>query len=210
MEIIINPIHSIICFNSGSAGDLIKGLCLGPSQYQLESGGSILLDNQYFKNVSKKIYHKSMSADEIDFTQVCKIENTHFYMDFYHQIANQIFYIDYPDEAQLRILNAVKQKRHNNDWDNFLKGNLYSIPDPLKEKINTQNVIEVFRIMWFKNLEGWRANKLMHRLNFVDFFDLNKLKNIVELVSGTEITNHNDFKIAHQAWLEKNLDLCPT
>jgi hypothetical protein len=203
----MHSIQSIICFNGGSAGDLIKGLCLG--QYQLESTGAVFFKNQYFKDITKKIYYQTASKNDIDIQKICTVDNTHFYMDFYHDLAKQIFYIDYPDHLQSSILTAVNNKRHQGNWQSFLEWALYSIPKPLQAKITADNTIDVFKILWSKNLQGWRKNPRMCPINFVDFFDSDKLKGIIEMVSNTTITNYDFFKHNHQSWLEKNSDLFP-
>jgi hypothetical protein len=204
-------IQSIICFNAGSAGDLLKILCndqlIQNNNYYLESHGAIQIENQYFKKISKEIYYKSNTIDDIDFQKCFKIENTHFYLPAYHQITHRVFYIDYPDEYQTNILNAVNIKRHCGDWSVFLKNNLYSIPEPLHSKIKLDNVIEVFNIMWMKNLRGWQNNNLLEPLNFLDFADSTKLQDIVKNICGIKILNHEIFDDIYQRWLEKNSSL---
>ena len=202
----MQTIQSIICFNPGSAGDLLKSLCIEKSQYQLESHGGVLIKNEYFKNISKKIYYQSATWHDIDLELLYPVENTHFYIDFYHKIANNIFYINYPNHLQAEILNTVKQKRHHDDWGKFIAWHLYSIPEQLKKYVTVETVEDIFNIMWLKNLRGWQNNNLIP-IELSDFFNYNKMQNIVEKVSGKKIQNINEFDLTYFDWIKSNNNL---
>ena len=200
----MQTIQSIICFNPGSAGDLLKSLCIEKSQYQLESHGGVLIKNEYFKNISKKIYYQSATWHDIDLELLYPVENTHFYIDFYHKIANKIFYINYPNHLQVEILNAVKHKRYHNDWNEFIAWHLYSIPEQLKKYVTVETAADVFNIMWLKNLRGWQNNNNLIPIELSDFFNYNTIQNVVEKVSGKKIQNINEFNLTYYNWIKSN------
>jgi len=203
----VRPIRSIICFNPGSAGDLLKALCLDASQYQLESHGGILLKNQYFKTFTEKVYYQTAEQQDINFELVHQVDNTHFYMDFYNNISEQVFYINYAYHLQIEILSAVNRKRYHNNWDEFISYHFYSIPAPLQKYISTKNAVEVFNIMWFKNLKEWRSNKKLIPIELADFFQYDAMKKIVENVTGKKITNFSEFDHTYHTWIKLNSDL---
>jgi hypothetical protein len=203
----MRPIQSIICFNPGSAGDLLKALCIENSQYKLESHGGILIKNQYFKIISKEIYYQSAACHDIDLELLCPVENTHFYIDFYHKIANKIYYINYPTHLQAEILNTVKHKRYHDDWNEFITWHLYSVPDKLKKYVSVETAADVFNIMWLKNLRGWQNNNNLIPIELCDFFDYYKMQNIVEQVSCKRIQNINDFNLTYYDWIKVNSKL---
>jgi len=214
MENTILPISAIICFNSGSAGDLLLALCLSqlnPSYACfLDANGAINLKKQYFKEITKQIYYKHNTPADIDFNKVNPIENTHYYLDFYTDIAKTLYYINYPDNYQIKILESVKKKRHGDSWINFLEYNKQFLPEFAKQKVTVDNVIEIFSKRWNRNLLVWRANSHMIPINFLDFFNATKMQNIVEKIINQPVIYNEVFQTTYQSWLEKNQDLKST
>lgn len=207
----MQTVSAIICFNSGSAGDLLRVLCLGQltntADYHLDSNGAINLEKQYFKEITKQIYHQQRTQDDIDLTQVTAIENTHYYLNFYPKLTQRIYFINYPDHYQLKILESVKKKRHNNSWENFLESNKKYLPEFARDRVTTENVIDVFSRRWQQNLKGWRNTPGMIPIEFTDFFDSKKMQLVVETVIARPLTDLVVFLATHQQWLEKNQDL---
>jgi len=211
MENVMQAVSAIICFNSGSAGDLLRSLCLDQltdaADYHLDSNGAVNLEKQYFKEITKQIYYQQRVRDDIDLTQVTAIENTHYYLDFYPELTQRIYFINYPDHYQVKILESVKKKRHNNSWENFLESNREYLPEFARDRATINNVIDVFGRRWQQNLKGWRNTAGMIPIEFTDFFDSKKMQLIVETVIAGPLTDPVAFLAAHQQWLEKNQDL---
>jgi len=207
----MSAISAIICFNSGSAGDLLRGLCLdqlaNTSDYHLDSNGAINLEKQYFKEITKQIYYQQGNQSDIDLTQVTAIENTHYYLNFYPKLTQRIYFINYPDHYQLKILESVKKKRHNNSWENFLEFNRKYLPEFARDRVTIDNAIDVFSRRWQQNLKDWRNTDGMIPIEFTDFFDSKKMQLVVEAVIAGPLTDPVAFLTAHQHWLEKNQDL---
>lgn len=214
MENTILPISAIICFNAGSAGDLLLALCLSQLNLSydcfLDTNGAINLKKQYFKEITKQIYYKHNTPTDIDYNKVNPIENTHYYLDLYTNIAEQIYFIDYPDHYQFKILESFKKKRHQDSWLNFLEYNKNSLPKFAQQKVTINNVVEIFSKRWNRNLIGWRANSHMIPINFLDFFNTTKMQNIVEKIINQPIIYNEVFQTTYQSWLEKNQDLKST
>jgi hypothetical protein len=208
------PISAIICFNSGSAGDMLVALCLSQlhnySNFFLDTNGAINLERQYFKQITQQIYYKNLNQSDIEFSNVNPIENTHYYLDFYTSIAKQIYYIDYPDSYQIKILESVKKKRHNDSWEDFLEFNKEFLPEFAKQKVTIDNMIDIFLARWNRNLSGWKNNPHIIPVNFLDFFNATKIQAIVEKIIQRPLTDPNVFLTIWQSWLEKNQNLILT
>lgn len=204
-------ISSIICFNSGSAGDFLLTLCLSQldsqGEYYIDNNGAVNLHTQYFKDITRDIFYGHSAKENIDFTKVRKVENTHFYLDWYPHMCENMFYIDYPDNLQYKILEAVKKKRHKNSWRNFLQYNKIYLPNYFQGKLTEKDVINVFVKQWNKNLTGWRCNPLMTSISFLDLFEIKNIKTIIQTINRQPCRDIETLKTIHANWLEKNQDL---
>lgn len=202
-------IETIICFNSGSVGDLIKVLGLqqlGKTKYHHDDTGAISVNN-YFKHWSREVFYNRNSKESLDLNQASRIENTHYWLDFYPDITKNLFYIDYPDTIQPLILDVVKKKRYNDDWGVFLNQNISNIPQKLQEKINLDNVREIFNLRWLNNLHSWRQNRFLQKIDFLDFFVLDKMIDIVIKISGHKEIDLETFQDTYLKWLDTNQEL---
>jgi hypothetical protein len=205
------PISSIICFNSGSAGDLLLALCLSQLDFQddyyLDKHGAVNLHTQYFKDITRDIFYGNSTKENMDFTKVRKIENTHYYLDWYPHVCENMYYIDYPENLQYKILETVKKKRHKDSWSNFLQDNKIYLPSYFQEKVTEKDVVNVFVKRWNKNLIGWRSNPLITPISFLDLFEIKKILKIIETINKKPCGDIEIIKKTHAHWLEKNQDL---
>jgi hypothetical protein len=207
LEIVINPIRSIIVFNPGSAGDFLTALCLtqlyDTELHRQTKDGRILVDTDYFKHTSQQLFYEQKSIDW-DLSKLKYVENTHYWSDSYKEIADQHFYIDYPDHLQHTVMQIYLHKIFKNDIDKFLDRHLPSLPHGIRSKIDKKNALEVFNIRWLKSLKAWRSNQTLGCVQLADFFDREKLKSIVEIIIKDKIHNHEKFDLLYQEWMEKN------
>jgi hypothetical protein len=61
--------------------------------------------------------------------------------------------------------------------------------------------------MWLKNLKSWRQNLALEPINLEDFFDIKKMRQIVEQLTQSLIVNEELFLNTYQAWILKNKNL---
>lgn len=211
MENTLSTVSAIICFNSGSAGDLLKALCLSQIDarygFSLEPQGAILIENQYFKSVTEKIYHRHLDSKDIDLSRVSPVDNSHYYLDFYPDITKNLYYIDYPDSYDIKILETVKKKRYDDDWGRLLEKNLKHFPFLKRSRIKHEDIQKMFLVQWRKNLSGWRNNSLLQPINFLDFFESEKIQSVVEKIINRPLSKVEVFRSVYDAWFEKNIHL---
>lgn len=201
----MQTIQAIICFNGGSAGDFLAGVCsdqlLGSSTHEISNIGVAELSSK-FKHVTKIGYYNKDAS--VDLSDVMPVENTHFYLDYYPSIARKLFYIDYPDEIARGIVNIFMIKRFDNDPEqmaNFMK-QWYTTP--LQSKLNASNVVDACRINWTKNVRSWRNNPLLEPLYLRDYFDRSLFYNMVETVCQCKIKNYKTLNASYDSWISKN------
>lgn len=201
----MQPIQSIIVFTGGSAGDLLKALCLNQDGlHEVSHAGRIDLHQEYFKDVAEWVYKKQMTVEQMDASKLSWVENSHHYMDFFHDVARHVYFIDYPNQLARSILEIYIEKREHGNPENFLNNHRYSIPVELQRRVTPDNVVDVFEKIWIKNLNSWRNNSQMTAVKLQDFFNSSSMKLLVEQVSGRPITDLERFNQHHQAWLDKN------
>lgn len=203
----MHRIQSIICFNGGSAGDLVKALCLLAWDLdisQQDSNGRIEFDSHYFKHFCKNVYLGTHRIEHIEWDQVWPVENSHFYLPCYAQLAKKLYYINYDDAVNPVILNEYLRKRHKNNWAHFLDYHKNFIPVSLQKHVNDQNCQQVFEINWIKNLKAWRGNSNLMRIEFADLLDRNKILQVVQSITDTQFQDTTAFDKVYQSWQEKN------
>lgn len=206
------PIQSIIVFNSGSAGDFLMGLCCSQIDntlvnYKQLNSGRMLIDNEYFKTSSQKLFYNPDSDMKWDFSKTYKVENSHFWLDAYKDLASRCVYIDYPDQVQESIMDIFIEKVYNNDIQKMLDFNLPNMLPALRPKITINNTKQVYNVLWRKNLIGWHNNKNLTAIELKDFFYKNKLENIVKKLINNKISNQEMFDNIYNNWLSKNTKL---
>ena len=161
---------------------------------------------QYFKEITKQIFLKQVQPDEIDYQLIKPIENTHYWFDFYKNIANKIYFIDYPDRMQYKVLARYVEKRYNNDREQFLLSSKKSLPEFVQPKVTLDNCMQLFAIQWKKNLSGWRSNTGMTAVSLEKFSDIISMQTIVEKIIDQPIGSKKDFEQIYLPWREKNQD----
>ena len=202
-------IQSIICFNGGSAGDFLKALCLLAWDLDistLDHNGRVEFEDHYFKKFCKNIYNKTdaLSIEQIDWDLVYPVENSHFYLPCYTDLAKKLYYINYADSANPVILNEYLRKRHRNSWAHFLDYHIEFIPTKLQKHVNEQNCQQVFEINWMKNLKAWRSNTDLLPVEFKDLLDRNQILDIVQTITDKKINDTVAFDRLYLSWKNNN------
>jgi hypothetical protein len=198
-----------VCFNGGSAGDFLIALCApqNNNMYQIDDNGCVRIHNHYFKNITEKTYKKTLTIDDLDVSKLLRVDNSHFYHKFYNNLANEIYYINYPDNLNSTIVQTYIDKRHAGNLESFFNQHIYSIPNTIRQKVNLNNAKQTFEIMWLKNLRSWQQELTLKSINFQDFFDIKKTQQLVEQLTQSSIANEELFLNTYQTWLNKNRNL---
>ena len=198
-----------MCFNGGSAGDFLIVLCAPQNNnlYYVDLNGCVQISNYYFKNMTEKIYKNTSTVDDLDTSKLLKVENSHFYHKFYNDLANKIYYINYADNINSTILQTYIDKRHAGNIESFFNKHSNSIPDSIRKNLHVDNVKQVFEILWLKNLKSWQQNLTLEPINLQDFFDIKKMRQIVEQLTQSSIVNEELFLSTYQTWIQKNKNL---
>lgn len=163
----------------------------------------MLVDTDYFKKISQDMFYQSQPT-AWDLSQIKHVENTHFYLDIYQEMADQCFYIDYPDHLQDEIMKIYSYKIFRNDMEKFLARHLSSLHASLQSKVNDKNALEVFNILWLKSLKSWRDRSDLLRISLADFFDQTKMISLVETIIKDKIKHPGKFDMVYSQWMEKN------
>lgn len=199
-------IQSIICFNGGSAGDFLKLACnqqIDPNfDYTLSKLGMVELSHN-FKDFTNAVFNKTKTWDDIASVDVDQIDNTHFYLDEFKTLAKHLFYIDYPDSMNSTIVDLYATKRVRNHSVLTQRVKL-TLPLPLQRYVNESNAKEICQVRWKRNLETWRNNPDLAAIQLKDFFNFEKLSDIVACVSGQTKLDLTKLQVLHSAWVEKN------
>jgi hypothetical protein len=207
----MSTIQSIICFNGGSAGDFLKVCCsyqLGSNiPYTVDSNGTAHLKMHYFKSICQDIYNKTATKDQIITSQTYKIENSHYYHDFFVDMATNLFFIDYPDLVSLEIIRTYVKKRQKNNAQNLVDKMMLELPAGFANKINTDNIYDVCNITWLRNLKNWQNNKQLQSIQLADIVNRQRLPYVVETVTGQQLTNLSQLYDMYDEWADKNKEL---
>jgi hypothetical protein len=201
--------RSIVVFNGGSAGDFLKTICLeqlnNAPVYELNDSGRLVLQNQYFKKITKDMYFLNYGIEQLDYSCITQIDNTHFYHHWYHNFST-VYYIDYPDHIQSTLTEIYKNKvSHffNNDPDKFFQYHLETLPQPLHKYFTLDNISQAITKRALANLKKWREMPDLIKINFIDFFNQEKFKNIVETLCNQPV-DIDLFLKSYNNWLDKN------
>jgi hypothetical protein len=195
-------------FNGGSAGDFLKSVCieqlLASSIYTLDQNGMIDFDHHYFKNITGS---NNASLDQIDYSKVQQIENTHYYHEFYRSLTNNIFYIDYPEKLQTLIFESYFKKRYDNNYEKMYQYHLPLITANVRHLVTVDNIKKVLNRLWFRNIRSWRSVEFLTSIQFSEILTYDTLAPIVEKIIQQPLSDPERLKISHQRWIDKNLDL---
>jgi hypothetical protein len=208
----VHHIQSIITFNSATAGDFLMSVCCSQLQgfslkfTQLESG-RMIVNNTYFKKTSQELYYKKTNKVEWDFTKIYPVENSHFWIDAYRDLASTCVYINYPHQVQESIMDVYIEKVFDNDMQKMLDHNLPNMIPALRSKITVDNAKQVCNMLWLKNLKGWSNNSNLTPIELKDFFYKDKLEAIVKMLINNKITNQLAFNEIYNSWISKNTKL---
>ena len=198
-------------FNGGAGGDFIKMICcrqLYPEfEFILTDRGMIDFNEHYFKTASEIFFNNNQPYGELDYSLVCRVENSHYYLDSYKSIAKQLFFIDYPDNAVEFIVDLFREKRFQTNYILFFNACLSQIPNNLKKYVTEKNIIQVVSKLWLRQLKIWRGNTLLTPIQLADFFDKTKLKTTCETIMGCPVRDQQLFESDVNNWLEKNQKL---
>ena len=201
----MQTIQAIICFNGGSAGDFLAGICsdqlLGSSAYTIRNNGVVELSST-FKHITKADYFNSNAS--VDSSNTLPVENTHYYLDYYPKIAHKLYYIDYKDAMSRDIVDIFLFKRFANDrvrMADFMKS---SYTEPIQSKLNASNIVDACEINWTKNIRSWRNNTLLEPLYLQDLFDRSIFYNIVETVCQCKVKDYEKLAAGYDLWISKN------
>ena len=86
----MRPIQAIICFNGGSAGDFLAGICSeqlsGLLTYTITNTGMAETSSK-FKHATKADYYNKNAS--VNLSNTLPVENTHYYLDYYPQISHK-------------------------------------------------------------------------------------------------------------------------
>jgi hypothetical protein len=201
-------IRSIILFNGGSAGDLLKAACLEQiyqrSLHNLDNKGMVNLNHDYFKDFCRDFFHRRVTLSDLIRDRMHTVENTHYYLDIFSEIAMKVFYIDYPDSAQTTIMKAYLGKRFNNNIDLFFKEHFATIPDQFTSKIDCNNIISVCDILWINNLRSWRDKPNLEAIQFKHILNFDLFSAAIEKICQFSLNNKDKLHTTHTNWLESN------
>lgn len=200
--------QSIIVFNGGSAGDFLKALCIEQlhdrTLFSLDAQGMIEFSDHYFKVCCERIYLDEITIDDIDLTKVFDVDNSHFYLDVFTDLAQSLFYIDYPDTAQELVMTEFINKRLDGDSANFYNIFISFIPVQLRKYITEHNLQASMNTIWQKNLKLWRNQKNLQRIDLCDIVQYNKLVPVVQKLCNKDNLNFELLDRSYQQWLDRN------
>lgn len=205
------PIRSIVIFNGGAGGDFLKMICchqLYPDfNFALTPTGMVDFDHHYFKFITERLFNSNDQHINVDYGQVWLVDNSHYYLESYSTMAEQLFFIDYPDTAAEFIVTLYKEKRLGSNHELFFNKHYNLLPDNLKKYATEENILQIVSKQWLKQLKIWRENALLTPIQLADFFDKTKLKTICETLMGCPIRDQQLFESDVNNWLEKNQKL---
>lgn len=202
-------IRSIIVFNSATAGDFLTSLCWSqlnlPNQpWSQHSSGRMSVNNDYFKEHTTAVFYNAGSIASLDPSKIYPVENSHYWLPCYNDLADRTVFIDYPDQVQGQIIEIYLHKVFDNDKQKMLQRNLPHQLPALASKITVDNIEQVLRIHWQKNIKGWRNNSSMTSIQLADFFDQTLIQQHVCRLIDDELTNQKLFDDLYQNWLMRN------
>lgn len=202
-------IRSIIVFNSATAGDFLTSLCWSqlnlPNQpWSQQSSGRMSVDNDYFKEQTTAMFYNAGSTATLDPNKIYPVENSHYWLPCYQELADRTVFIDYPEQVQSQIIEIYLHKVFDNDRQKMLQRNLVHQLPALASKITVDNIDQVLRIHWQKNIKGWRNNASMNAIQLADFFDKKRIQQHVCHLIDNSLTNQTLFEELYSNWLARN------
>jgi hypothetical protein len=205
-------IQSIIVFNSATAGDFLTSLCwsqlnLSTSLYNQQDSGRVLIENSYFKDTTKQMFYNPGSTIEFDCSKIFPVENSHYWIDCYNNIANQCVFINYPDNTQQAIMDIYLEKVFDNNIQKMLDHNLVNLHAYFASKVTVDNIVDILNIQWLKNIKGWKNNPNLEAIELADFFCQKKIEKIVKMLINNSLSDQSRFDKIYKNWISKNSKL---
>ena len=203
----LQDIKSIILFNGGSFGDLVKTASLIAIDYdhntRITQAGAIQFNNfvKSFKWVSETSSSDLLKNLANNTHTFYPIENTHFHREKYNIFCSNILYIDYHNTDNKLIVQAYLEKKVTQSND-LLKSTKKQIQDRLyidTNKISDELIKNFLEINWDKNLQRFR------QLNLTPIPIYNLLLNFntfqLEIKKVTNGILHNE-EVIYKLWAE--------
>ena len=208
----MRPIKSIIVFNAAAAGDFLTVLCwsqlsISTHEYFQKTSGRMEIRNGYFKKITQESFYNPQQNIEFDFSQTFPVENSHYWLDRYCNMADRCVYINYPAEVQQGILQICIEKVFDNDLQKMVDLNIANQNPYIASKMTVDNVIPILNVQWLKNIKAWKQNNQLTAIELKDFFIKSKMENIVEMLIGQEISNQKKFDELYSNWINNNSKL---
>lgn len=207
----MRPIRSIIIYTGGAGGDFLKAICcqqLTPDfKFALTHRGMMNFRNHYFKDVSDQSVGTNQLPADLDLSKLDKIENSHFYLNGYQDLADRLFFIDYPDQYAPNIVEAYKKKRWFDDYNVLLEKHQHMFPNSFKKHINEESIIKMLSAMWVRQLKSLRANSALVSIQLSDMLDKTKLKSICQTIINCPLQNPALFDQTFDHWIQHNQQL---
>jgi len=204
-------LKSIICFNGGAGGDFLKAICLTQfdtlSLGKIDNNGMVEFNDHYFKQKCQEYYETPFDWTTIDLGQVLPVDNSHYYFDWFSNIASSIYFIEYPDNMTNIIVKTCIDKRFRGNQDEFIKTSLIKLPLELQKIIPENKQLDAIGKTWIRNQNEWRTTTGMRPIKLVDLFDLHKLKLIVKEITQRDLVFLEQFKYLYYQWIQKNQHL---
>jgi len=205
----MQPVKSIICFNSGSGGDFLKIICNEQlvnytEQYCIHPNGMVDLENNNFKHVVEEVFYNRATVDSLNNVDNNPVENTHYYIDIFTELTPNLFYIDYPDELNPGIIEVYVAKRMHGSNTTFFNSFKSSLHPKLQDRLTLENLYQSSNINWGKNLKTWRANKNLQAIQLSDFFNKEKFYNIIKQLTGLNSLDNDKFLKTYKTWVDNN------
>jgi len=170
--------------------------------------GRTSLRNHYFKTLCELDHNKDKNnhviPGELELDKVNAIENSHYYLNWFALIAHRIYFIDYPDHCVPGVVEVFIQKQHQGDVKNFIEVNRETLPVWAKDKLTEQNFLEIFSLLWLKQLKIWRLQSGLKPIMFKDFFNPQIFQSIVKQVIGRPIVDIEQFDSTYSDWIQHN------
>lgn len=199
----------------GTGGDFLKNICLEQigsteqSQAELYESGQVIFKDRYFKSFCT--YHCNNNSKEVltelDTTRINPIENSHYYFDWFVDLTDKIYYIDYPDRCVTELIKIYNQKQRNGDLATFISDHRATLPIWAQNKLTADNALEIFSILWLKQQNSWRKNPNLIRIDIADFFVQSRCQQIVETLINRPISNVDQFNSTYSGWIKYNTTL---
>jgi hypothetical protein len=203
----------MICYVGGTGGDFLKTLCLQQLnsdvlvECDITDTGLVLHNRRYFRDICVDYYNNNTVSHNLNLSQVDPVENSHYYFDWFPNLVEKFYYIDFPESATVGIIDVYVTKRHQHNLMHFVEAHKQTLPDWAQQRITEHNAYQFFSAMWVKQLRKWKAMNNMQAINLADFFNRQNLINIVQQLTQQPVKNFDKFDYTFTRWTEKNISL---